>query len=183
MNDDDRKHLEMLQAVINRMASNSFMLKSWSVTAATALLAFAAGAKHHWVAPVALLPTVVFWALDGYYTAHERRFRGLYYDVARVQPPTGTLSQVAPSVYDMNVQRYVTTFPWWRAVWSKSVWPVHGVVAVTVTIIAIAVSQLSDEEKEPVHVKVNDTVSVNVISSVPLSGGAGVQSNRPPAKP
>jgi hypothetical protein len=33
------KHLELIQAVISRMAGNSFLLKGWSVTLAAALLA------------------------------------------------------------------------------------------------------------------------------------------------
>lgn len=32
IDEDQRKYLEMIQAVIARLASNSFILKGWSVT-------------------------------------------------------------------------------------------------------------------------------------------------------
>ncbi len=35
----NEKHLEFLQAVITRMAGNSFLIKGWSVTLVAALLA------------------------------------------------------------------------------------------------------------------------------------------------
>jgi hypothetical protein len=35
-------HLQMIQAVITRMGSNSFLLKGWSVTLVAALFALAA---------------------------------------------------------------------------------------------------------------------------------------------
>ncbi|MEN9503463.1 MAG: hypothetical protein RI964_2748 [Pseudomonadota bacterium] len=41
MHPDRLKHLEMLQQVITRMASNSFLIKGWSITLISALLAFA----------------------------------------------------------------------------------------------------------------------------------------------
>ena len=36
-------HLQMIQAVITRLAGNSFMVKRWSLTLVVALLALAAG--------------------------------------------------------------------------------------------------------------------------------------------
>ena len=36
------EHLKMLQAVITRMASNSFMVKGWCITLVSALLALSA---------------------------------------------------------------------------------------------------------------------------------------------
>ena len=38
--DKKLKHLEMVQGVINRMASNSFMLKGWAVTLVAGIFAF-----------------------------------------------------------------------------------------------------------------------------------------------
>ena len=39
--DKKLKHLEMVQGVINRMASNSFMLKGWAVTLVAGIFALA----------------------------------------------------------------------------------------------------------------------------------------------
>lgn len=79
------KHLEMIQAVISRMAGNSFLLKGWSVTLAAAVIALAANKESHALLTlIALLPVLMFWLLDGYYLHQERLFRKLY-DHVRLQ--------------------------------------------------------------------------------------------------
>ncbi len=75
---DREKHLELIQGVINRMASNSFQLKGWSVVLVSALFALAgAGAKVYFVY-LAYLPAIAFWVLDGYFLQQERMYRKLY---------------------------------------------------------------------------------------------------------
>lgn len=79
MADDDKgKYLPLIQGAINRLASNSFLLKGWSVTVATALFGLAAKESQPRLALLALLPILAFWGLDGYYLGYERRFRKLY---------------------------------------------------------------------------------------------------------
>ena len=72
------KHLEMIQAVINRLASNSFRVKGWSVVLVTALLALGAQNGSARMALVSLIPVLVFWGLDGYFLSQESLFRKLY---------------------------------------------------------------------------------------------------------
>jgi hypothetical protein len=72
------KHLEFVQAVIARQASNSFLLKGWALTVAAAFFGFVATQLHWEVALVALLPVIVFWFLDAYYLRQERLFRCLF---------------------------------------------------------------------------------------------------------
>ena len=76
--EDKRKHLDLIQGVITRMASSSFLLKGWSVTLTTALLGLSAKNPEPKLALVALLPILVFWGLDAYYLGYEWRFRELY---------------------------------------------------------------------------------------------------------
>lgn len=73
------KHLDFIQAIINRMAHNSFMLKGWSVILVSALFALTAAkdAKLIFVA-FAYFPVIMFWILDGYFLWQERLFRKLY---------------------------------------------------------------------------------------------------------
>ena len=59
------KHLEMTQTIINRMAKNSFMLKSWSITLVTALFALAAKDKTNAYIVIAYFPALMFWVMDG----------------------------------------------------------------------------------------------------------------------
>jgi hypothetical protein len=78
------KHLEMIQAVIARMASNSFLLKAWTVTLVSALLALAAKDADRRLLILAYFPSLAFWLLDGYFLRQERLFRKLY-DAARAK--------------------------------------------------------------------------------------------------
>lgn len=79
-------HLQMVQAVIARMASNSFLLKGWSVTLVGALFALAADKANIAFIYLAYFPVVMFWALDGFFLGQERLFRRLY-DVVRTSSP------------------------------------------------------------------------------------------------
>lgn len=72
------KHLEMIQLIINRMATNSFMLKGWSVTLVAGIFALSSKDANKMYFLVAYIPIVVFWCLDAYYLLQERLFRSLY---------------------------------------------------------------------------------------------------------
>jgi hypothetical protein len=76
------KHLDYIQAAIARMATNSFLFKGWSITIATALSAFAAVDTRAALLAIAILSTVMFWGLDGYYLWLERGFVALHIRVS-----------------------------------------------------------------------------------------------------
>src|SRR6266581_4267715 len=76
--DNKIAHLQMIQAVITRMASNSFLLKGWTVTLVAALFALAAAKVVPYFVYLAYFPLIVFWILDGYFLRQERLFRRLY---------------------------------------------------------------------------------------------------------
>jgi hypothetical protein len=76
------KHLEFIQAVISRMATNSSLFKGWAVTIAAALSAFAAVESRAALLTIAIISTTMFWALDGYYLWLERGFINLHKQVA-----------------------------------------------------------------------------------------------------
>lgn len=72
------RHLEMIQGIINRMASNSFMLKGWAVTLVAGVFALAAKDTDKLYFLVAYIPIIIFWGLDSYYLLQERLYRSLY---------------------------------------------------------------------------------------------------------
>ena len=72
------KHLEFIQGVINRLATNSFQMKGWSVVLVAAILVLLARENKLHAAFIALAPILVFWALDGYFLWQERLHRALY---------------------------------------------------------------------------------------------------------
>jgi hypothetical protein len=92
------KHLEFIQAVINRLSGNSFLLKAWSVTLVTALFALSTKDVNPKYALVAYLPVLVFWLLDAYFLSRERAFRALY-DVVRAEHE-GKIS------FSMDIKRF-----------------------------------------------------------------------------
>lgn len=76
------KHLEFIQAVISRMATNSFLFKGWAVTIAAGLAAFAAVDSKAALLGIAFVSTILFWGLDGYYLWLEHGFVKLHEEVA-----------------------------------------------------------------------------------------------------
>lgn len=76
--EDKRKHLELVQGVINRMASNSFMLKGWAVTLVAGIFALAGKDTDKLYFLGAYVPIIIFWGLDAYYLLQERLYRSLY---------------------------------------------------------------------------------------------------------
>ncbi len=86
MNNDNKiKHLEMVQDVIKRMASNSFILKGWAVTLVAGIMALAEKDTDKKYFLVAYIPIIIFWLLDSYYLLQERLYRKLYKKVCSTE--------------------------------------------------------------------------------------------------
>ncbi|MDW3182662.1 hypothetical protein [Roseobacter sp.] len=77
------KHLEMLQGVIARMASNSANLKNYCMTISAAIIGLAAAINRpeilYYTSPLIL----IFGVLDGQYLRLERAFRDQFNSVRR----------------------------------------------------------------------------------------------------
>lgn len=71
-------HLEIIQGVIERMASSSASCKTWCITIVAAILVVVADKDKPTLVWLAVLPTVLFASLDIYYLALERGFRQSY---------------------------------------------------------------------------------------------------------
>lgn len=81
---DKHKHLDFVQAAINRMSGNLFLLKGWSITLIAALFALAAKDSNQFYVLIAYFPLFIFWSLDGYFLSQERKFRSLYDHVRKL---------------------------------------------------------------------------------------------------
>lgn len=101
------KHLEFIQAVIARMATNSFLFKGWAITIAAGLAAFAAVESRTALLVLTLASTVMFWGLDGYYLWLERCFIELHNRVA-AKPPADIDFEMTPDKTDA-AKRWLTT--------------------------------------------------------------------------
>lgn len=82
MSEYNVKHLEMIQAIIERMGNNSFVIKGWSFTSIGALFAFWFSNTSMWyILLLNFCVTILFWYHDAYYLSLERQFRRLYDEV------------------------------------------------------------------------------------------------------
>ena len=84
MSEKKIKHLELIQAVINRMANSSFLIKGWSVTLVAAILALANKDMNKGFVIIVFVPILLFWILDAYFLHQEKLFREVY-DQVRVK--------------------------------------------------------------------------------------------------
>ena len=101
------KHMEMIQAVVARLAGNSFLIKGWALTLTGAFLGFGID-KNDWaLAAMAFLPILVFGALDTYYLWAERRFR-VHHDRVRTNPQAVEPFSMSPP-RDGDVKSWVRT--------------------------------------------------------------------------
>lgn len=99
------KHLEMIQAIITRMASNSFALKGWAVTLVAGIFALSSKEADKLYFLIAYVPIIIFWGLDTYYLRQERLFRCLYNSV-RVKSDTEIDFCMNTSEFKSNETQY-----------------------------------------------------------------------------
>ena len=92
------RYLEMIQGVINRMASNSFMLKGWAVTLASGVFVLTPVDGNLFFFLVAYIPIVCFWVLDSYYLAEERAYRKLYKEARKLDESDVDFNMTAEKV-------------------------------------------------------------------------------------
>ena len=126
------KHLEFLQQVINRMASNLFLLKGWTVTLIAAMFALAANETKRSYFVLAYFPTLMFWLLDGYFLSQERRFRSLYDHVSKLKESAIDFS--------MDTQRFKDSPPrnkWSHALFSSTLLIYYGILLLSMTLVAL----------------------------------------------
>lgn len=122
------KHLEMFQAVIARMANNSFSLKGWSIMVVSALFLLSAKDTNPTFVCLAFFPAASFWILDGYFLRQERLFRKAY-DKVRLQGE----ADIDFSMDTSSVETQVDS--WARVTWSVTLGIFHGTVVGTIVVV------------------------------------------------
>jgi hypothetical protein len=116
------KHLEFIQAAISRMGTNSFLFKGWAITIAAALSAFATVETKAALLTIAVLSTMMFWALDGYYLWLERGFVRLHNEVSLKTEPEIDFS--------MHIDKTKAIRRWWKTCWRPHLWLFYGTIIV-----------------------------------------------------
>lgn len=133
--DKKQSHLQMIQAVVNRLSQNSFLLKGWSVILISALFALAAGNAKVFFIYLAYFPAIAFWILDGYFLRQERLFRKLYDHVRSLEETEIDFSM------DINVVSD-TVDSWGTVTFSKTLILFHGTITVSIFIVMLMVLTL-----------------------------------------
>jgi len=91
------KEIDLIQDIIKRMASNSFMLKGWTIALVVVTLLLKGTKDQIWIA---FIPLLVFWFLDAYFLWQERMYRKLYEWVINNRLKTDEY------LFDMNAYRF-----------------------------------------------------------------------------
>ncbi len=133
MTTDQLKHLEFIQNVITRMNTNSFQIKGWAVTLVSAFLALFASSKNCCFILAAIFPAMILWFLDAYYLSEERKFRGLYNDVAGISEKPRPIKPFA-----MRTDSYTgKTFSYFSSFFSRTVGILYFLIVVGLVILFV----------------------------------------------
>lgn len=128
-------HLQILQGIIQRMATNSTSCKAWCITIVSAILVLIADKGKPNLALLAFLPTFLFLALDAYYLALEKAFRSSYnLFVRKLHSSELKLDDLFSVIPRGDMTKHQI-----EALKSFSVWGFYGVLAILVVVTKQAV--------------------------------------------
>lgn len=129
MRENKLKHLEFVQGVVNRLSTNSFLLKGWSVGLVAALFALSNNAAKPQFVLLAYIPIVIFWGLDGYCLWQERLYRALYEHVR--------LMDEKQTDFCMSTKKVAggEGLTWGSATFSRTLIAFHGALTISVLIV------------------------------------------------
>ena len=128
---DKQKHLEMIQGVINRFSTNSFLLKGWNVTLLSALFALSIRNCDFNLVYFAYIPTIILWGLDGFFVWQEKLFRKLYDCVRTLPNERVDFSMDVDKITGENRPKWIKT------IFSKTLLPFHGMLILVIVILTI----------------------------------------------
>lgn len=128
--DSKLKHLEFIQGTIDRLSTNSFLLKGWSVVLVSALFALSANNANVNFIFLSYMPVSVFWGLDGYFLSLERGYRQ-HYDCVRAKDPKEIDFSMATNEMQSGIEG------WIAATFSKTLIPFHGPLIGAIFIVMI----------------------------------------------
>ena len=119
----------MIQSVINRLANSSFFLKGWTVIFVAAVLGFATKDSNPMYVWLAAIPTLSFWALDGFYLNQERLYRRLYDSVRQTEEDEIDFS--------MDTIPFKQKWDWLKSMFSKTLIPFYLTILIVIGIVLL----------------------------------------------
>lgn len=112
------KHLEFIQATINRMSGNSFLLKGWAITIIGGLFALTFKETNCTYIYFSSMLLVFFALLDSYYLSRERLFIKLYNHVRKEKEVDVNFS--------MDISQFKSSCDWSEAIFSTTTGLFYG---------------------------------------------------------
>lgn len=150
---DSRQYLQMLQDIINRLANNSSNCKTWMITIFTAMVALLVGVPEirPWVG-IVIVPTILFYLLDGYYLALENDYRDL--EKEYINKLHSRNDDCSMSIYNFDVSSvggYHKKKNLKKGLMSNATWPLYVTLGVLCFILCVVFIVI-----KPVEQKVQD---------------------------
>jgi len=130
--ENKRKHLEFIQGAITRMANNAFSIKKWAVSLIAILSTIVTATDSQGTVIVALaLMVLMFWGLDGFFLATERRF------IKEFQHVSAKSEEEIDFVINPLNYKNEKCCTWSSATFSKTVAPFYGGLLVMIIVIGL----------------------------------------------
>ena len=121
--EDQRRHIDIIEATITRMSENSKQMKEWCIALVSGLIGVSFTIKISWLCIIAALAVVVFCYLDAFYLKLERCFRRLYNDVVGIG--NGKHPPKKVKLYDTSIGEYEKNVTIKSACGSSSIRPFY----------------------------------------------------------
>lgn len=107
-------HINLLQGIINRLATNSASCKTWCLTLVAALVSLAGATRVPGIITFALVPITIFGFVDMMYLAQEKAYRDLYTStIATIRNGSYKLGNVYEARAQLQFKHIRTAFFSW----------------------------------------------------------------------
>jgi len=127
------KEIEIIQSIINRMGSNSFLIKGWTITIVVGILLLENLASMKVQIFIAYIPLILFWILDSYFLWQERLYRRLYnWDISHRLETNDHLFSLDTDRFKKEISKFAIPF-------SKSFLLFYGAILISLSIYAICI--------------------------------------------
>ncbi len=130
------KEIDLIQGVINRMASNSFMLKGWLISLIAVVLALSKDSLFScnaiFVCSILCFPILIFWYLDAFFLHREKCYRALYEWV--IKNRMNTNDNLYSLDYRPHQKKVKSLF---RIMFSKTLFPFYGLSFILLIIVIL----------------------------------------------
>jgi hypothetical protein len=128
------KEIDLIQACINRMSHNSFLIKGWALTlfaGVTALLGKQLLTAPWLILCVILLPFVGFWYIDAFFLTTEKRYRKLYQWVLE-----NRAKDITDFQYSLDPSRFEGCYSVWSVMRSNTLTIFYGIPSLILIVLS-----------------------------------------------